>query len=185
MENKHDKIFKGHKIISQERNRIVCSREEDSAFCFSVMFDGLAKITVSGDISTVTFGNYRGGGGVVGPIRWLGSIEACDSYVQEKALIGMGCDCHNALMEPHWKPVKDFLDNWSKIEREVEDDEKADLIDSVKPFQDGCDWNSFLAWSDNFYVRTCCDEDIRQIASRPSSRLEIAHAALRCAWRLT
>lgn len=178
----YDKLFKDHEIVSETEEKIVFSKKDDIAFRFAVSIDGIGSMTVSGDIRPVTFG-YDKSKNIRAAIGWLGSIEYCSSYVEEKALRGMGQDCKEALMSPKWSDVKNFFEEWINDEEPEEKEKLSEKLKSVGKFPDGA-WQSYLAWCDNFYVSTCFSEAIDDIALGPSDRLELAHAALRAAYRI-
>lgn len=176
-------FFKDHEIVSETKEKIVFSRKDDIAFRFSVSIDGIGTMTISGDIKPVNFG-FNKSKNIREAIGWLGSIENCSSYVEEKALIGMGHDCKEAIQSPKWSAVECFFEEW--ISEQEEQEEKQKLIDKLKSVGEFPDdsWQYYLAWCDKFYVSTCFSESIDDIALCPSDRLELAHAALRAAYRI-
>lgn len=157
----------------------------DSAFWVRITAaDGLLR--VSGDFNPIVFAH--------GPrdpracVGWMGSHPFADSYVLEKARIGMGGD--DAVYR--WDSDDARRDAHELIGHEVdyrdEDDEPTDLERALRAALESSDeysgkWGCFLFQREayNALLKHNPDDnlDIASIGRRTSHALELAHAAVR------
>lgn len=188
-----DERFSEHEIRRRGENQVFLSRPNTGDMSCTIFLAGNRHLAVIGDIDAVVFSYYNGppqpgATRLSSAIRWMGHREIPDSYVQEKARIGMGS-------KTHWV-LNDYDGDL------FEKDARAEINNLIQAY--GRDGEFQISWDEfenDFYAhgfigdRTATPasfvdylwkngirdstEWVFDLGQRPSMRLHTAHAALR------
>ncbi len=204
-----DAAFKDHVIRKRDERSWLCFRPYTDAkagwhstYWFEVIVLAGGELYVHGDISGMHFAHYGAHKSAEEVLRWMGAHPSVDSYVLQKASIGMQpCSQERSIVEMVddgvWLDEALSYIGYTCFEEErpgfFDDEAHAKLklyegtipewlSDAVVRVLDGDSVQESTADFD--FERGACEADVHGWGEVPSTRLIYAHAALRALVRL-
>lgn len=179
-----DEWFSKHIIKSRGEHHVFLGQPGTVNMSCAISLAGGRHLSVIGDIDPVVF-SYYNGPSLAGAIGWMAKCGGPDSYVYEKARIGMGGGA--------WPALQDYDGDLFEKDARAEIDELLKGYDDDPPAVswDGFEENRSIEFDREHLIHSefyeyldelgICDhsEWVYELGYRPSRRLHTAHAALR------